>query len=191
MLSVFFVPRIESKTTQEEEKRIRRKFVSHLTLWLWETRVITRTYPSSFWLVSFDRRSINTLKYCYYCFHILMLLFFFLLLCLLLCLRRRRNVSPSERNSFNALLLLLCCVYNNKIKKRTTTTTTITKLSSSLSTPLKNVHSTRKTNSYFKREKMRNFYIREREEVRVKIKKYYHAFNIKKSHQQNVSVHGV
>ena len=83
----------------------------------------------------------------YYCFHILMLLFFFLLLCLLLCLRRRRNVSPSERNSFNALLLLLCCVYNNKIKKRTTTTTTITKLSSSLSTPLKNVHSTRKTNT--------------------------------------------
>lgn len=147
MLSVFFVPRIESETTQEEEKRIRRKFVSHLTLWLWETRVITRTYPSSFWLVSFDRRSINILKYCYYCFHILMLLFFFLLLCLLLCLRRRRNVSPSERNSFNALLLLLCCVYNNKIKKRTTTTTTITKLSSSLSTPLKNVHSTRKTNT--------------------------------------------
>ena len=148
MLSVFFVPRIESETTQEEEKRIRRKFVSHLTLWLWETRVITRTYPSSFWLVSFDRRSINILKYCYYCFHILMLLFFFLLLCLLLCLRRRRNVSPSERTSFNALLLLLlCCVYNNKIKKRTTTTTTITKLSSSLSTPLKNVHSTRKTNT--------------------------------------------
>ena len=149
MLSVFFVPRIESETTQEEEKRIRRKFVSHLTLWLWETRVITRTYPSSFWLVSFDRRSINTLKYCYYCFHLLMLLFFFLLvLVLLLCLRRRRNVSPSERNSFNALLLLLCCVYENKIKKRTTTkTTTTTKLSSSLSTPLKNVHSTRKTNT--------------------------------------------
>jgi len=71
--------------------------------------------------------------------------------------------------SFNALLLL--CVYNNKIKERTTTkTTTTTKLSSSLtSSPLKKVHSTRKTNSYFKREKMRNFYIREREEVRVKI----------------------
>ena len=50
--------------------------------------------------------------------------------------------------SFNALLLLLRCVYNNKIKKRTTKTTTITtKLSSSSSTPLKKVHSTRKTNT--------------------------------------------
>ena len=97
-----------------------------------------------------------------------MLLFFFLLLCLLLCLRRRRNVSPSERNSFNALLLLLCCVYNNKIKKRTTTkTTTTTKLSSSLSTPLKNVHSTRKTNTRCCKRKNEEFL---HQRVREKLK---------------------